>query len=113
MRILIANDDGIDAPGLAALEAVARRLSDDVWTVAPERKWSGSSHSVSLHRDFAVTKRAERRYACAGTPVDGVVAAMTWLFADGPKPDLVLSGIPNRSTSPAPKRPRNPYLETP
>jgi 5'-nucleotidase len=93
MRILIANDDGIDSPLLANLEAAARRLSDDVWTVAPERKWSGSSHSVSLHKKFAITKLAEKRYRCSGTPVDCVVSAMGWLFRDDTPPDLILSGI--------------------
>lgn len=93
MRILVANDDGIDSPLLSDLEAAAGRLSNDVWTVAPERKWSGSSHSVSLHKRFTVARIAERRYRCSGTPVDGVVAAMGWLFRDGPRPDLILSGI--------------------
>ncbi|MBL8808371.1 MAG: hypothetical protein JNN22_16110 [Rhodospirillales bacterium] len=93
MRILLANDDGIDSPLLANLEAAAALISDDVWTVAPSRKWSGSSHSVSLHKRFSVTKLGERRYRCSGTPVDGVVAAMGWLFGDGSRPDLVLSGI--------------------
>jgi len=93
MRILLANDDGIDSPGLAALEAAARTLTEDLWTVAPALKWSGSSHSVSLHKQYALAKVGERRYRCSGTPVDCVVAAMAWIFKDGPKPDLVLSGI--------------------
>jgi len=93
MRILIANDDGIKSPGLAALEAAARHLTDDVWVVAPERKWSGSSHSVSLHKEFSATKLGEKKYMCSGTPVDGVVSAMTWLLKDEARPHLVLSGI--------------------
>lgn len=93
MRILIANDDGIKSPGLAALEAAARHLSDDVWVVAPERKWSGSSHSVSLHKEFTATKLGEKKYSCSGTPVDGVISAMTWLLKDQARPHLVLSGI--------------------
>ncbi|TMQ26403.1 MAG: 5'/3'-nucleotidase SurE, partial [Deltaproteobacteria bacterium] len=48
MRILLTNDDGIHAPGLAVLEEIARTLSDDVWVVAPETDQSGVSHSLSL-----------------------------------------------------------------
>ncbi len=49
MRILVTNDDGIHAPGLATLEEIARELSDDVWVVAPESDQSGVSHSLSLN----------------------------------------------------------------
>ena len=50
MRILLTNDDGIHAPGLGALERIARSLSDDVWIVAPEVNQSGAGHSLSLSR---------------------------------------------------------------
>jgi 5'-nucleotidase len=49
MRILITNDDGIHADGLAALEQIAAQLSDDVWVVAPESDQSGVAHSLSLN----------------------------------------------------------------
>ncbi len=97
MRILICNDDGIDAAGLAFLERAAKRLSDDVWVVAPEAKRSGASNSLTLHRPVTLARVGERRYACSGTPADCVVAAMTGLFREGsdlgPPPDLVLSGV--------------------
>ncbi|WP_277418750.1 5'/3'-nucleotidase SurE, partial [Pseudomonas viridiflava] len=48
-RILITNDDGIDAPGLLALEEVAGELADDVWIVAPDHDQSGISHALSIH----------------------------------------------------------------
>ena len=48
MRILLTNDDGIHAEGLAVLERIARTLSDDVWIVAPETDQSGLSHSLTL-----------------------------------------------------------------
>ena len=48
-RVLLTNDDGIDAPGLAVLEAVAAELADEVWVVAPEHDQSSTSHSISLH----------------------------------------------------------------
>lgn len=93
MRILVCNDDGIDAPGLAMLESVARRLTDDVWVVAPDGKRTAASGSITIARPLAMTKHGDRRYSCSGTPADCVVTAMTWLFEQGQKPDLVLSGI--------------------
>lgn len=93
MRILVANDDGIDARGLRVLADAARTLTDDVWVVAPERKWTAASHHVTFDRDLVLTRRGDRAFSCAGTPVDGVIAAMTVLDGDGLKPDLVLGGI--------------------
>lgn len=93
MRILLGNDDGIDAPGLDALARAALVLGSDLWIVAPERKWTAASHQLSFDRDLTLTRIAERRFACSGAPADCVVAAMTILFADGPKPDLVLAGV--------------------
>ena len=48
MRILLTNDDGIHAEGLAVLERIAKTISDDVWVVAPETDQSGFAHSLSL-----------------------------------------------------------------
>jgi len=48
LRILVSNDDGIHAPGLAVAEKIARTLSDDIWVVAPETEQSGASHSLTL-----------------------------------------------------------------
>ena len=93
MRILVCNDDGIESPGLHALAEAARSLSDDVWVIAPERKWTAGSHQLTLDRDLTLSKRNERIYACSGAPADCVVAAMTVLFASERKPDLVLSGV--------------------
>lgn len=93
MRILVCNDDGIDAPGVAMLERVARRLTDDVWVVAPDGKRTAASGSITIARPLTMAKRGDRRYSCSGTPADCVVTALTWLFEQGPKPALVLSGI--------------------
>jgi 5'-nucleotidase len=93
MRILISNDDGIDAPGIARLAAAAARLSDDVWIVAPETKHTAAGSSLTVAKPVAMTKLGERRYACSGRPADCVVAAFAWLFKDGKKPDLVLAGV--------------------
>ncbi len=93
MRILIANDDGIDAPGIALLRQAASRLCSDIWVVAPERKWTAASHHLSFDRDLVLTRREAQVYALSGTPADCVVGAMTVLFGDGGKPDLVLAGV--------------------
>lgn len=93
MRILICNDDGIAAPGLHLLAQAAQALSPDIWVVAPERKWTAASHQLSFDRDLTLTRTGERTFACSGAPADCVVAAMSVLFADGPKPALVLAGI--------------------
>ena len=66
-RVLLTNDDGIDAPGLAVLEAVAAELADEVWVVAPEHDQSGTSHSISLHSPLRVTQQGERRFGVVGT----------------------------------------------
>ena len=94
MRILAGNDDGIAAPGLAELaSAAAAALDAELWVVAPERKWTAASHQLSFDQDLVLSRVGERSYACSGSPADCVVAAMTVLFADGPRPDLVLAGI--------------------
>ncbi|MCC6195021.1 MAG: 5'/3'-nucleotidase SurE [Burkholderiales bacterium] len=90
MQILVANDDGVDAPGLHLLADAARALGGEVWVVAPETKWTAASHRVSFDRELTLTRRAPQVFACDGTPVDGVVAAMTVL---GLRPGLVLAGI--------------------
>lgn len=93
MRILVANDDGIHAPGIALAEEAARKLTDDVWIVAPERKRTAAGSSLTVGRSLTMTKASPQRFSCSGTPADCVVAAMTWLFRDQKKPDLVLSGV--------------------
>jgi 5'-nucleotidase len=90
-RILITNDDGIDAPGLEVLEAVARELADEVWVVAPEQDQSGISHALSIHHPLRVKSRGERRFSVSGTPADCVAIGLRQLM-DRP-PQLLLSGI--------------------
>jgi 5'-nucleotidase len=93
MRILVCNDDGIAAHGLRVLADAARKLTPDVWTVAPERKWTAASHQLSFDKVLTLRRADEREYACSGAPADCVVAAMTVLFVSEPKPDLVLAGL--------------------
>jgi len=91
-RILLTNDDGIYAPGLKVLEAIAHELSDDVWVVAPETEQSATSHSLTLHDPLRMRELSERRYAVKGTPTDCVMMAIKHLLKDD-LPDLVLSGV--------------------
>jgi 5'-nucleotidase len=92
VRILVTNDDGINAEGLAALERIARRLSDDVWIVAPEYEQSGASRALTLSEPLRVRKLDERHFSVTGTPTDCVMLALEELIKDG-RPDLVLSGV--------------------
>lgn len=91
MRILLTNDDGIHAPGLAVLERIARSLSDNVWIVAPETDQSGLAHSLTLSDPLRVRKVSEKHYALRGTPTDCVIMGIKEIM-DTP-PDLVLSGV--------------------
>lgn len=91
-RILICNDDGVEAPGIKLLARIARELSRDVWVVAPEQEQSGASHSLTLQRPLRVRKLGHRRFAVDGTPTDCVLVAVNAVLEDK-RPDLVLSGI--------------------
>jgi 5'-nucleotidase len=91
-RILVTNDDGIGAPGLKVLARIARRLSRDVWVVAPEIEQSAASHSLTVRTPLRVHRHAPRRFAVSGTPTDCVLIAVGQILADR-APDLVLSGI--------------------
>jgi 5'-nucleotidase len=92
LRILCTNDDGINAPGLASLARIAAKLTDDVWTVAPETEQSATSHSLTLRRPLRVRHLDNRRFSIDGTPTDCVVVALRKLV-DGRRPDFVLSGV--------------------
>jgi 5'-nucleotidase len=93
-RILVTNDDGINAPGLRSLEKIAAEISEDVWVVAPERNNSGAGHSLTLRRPLRIRRAAERYFAVDGTPTDCVLLALQHIIADQPV-DLVLSGVNN------------------
>ena len=88
--ILITNDDGIDAPGLAALERSLAPLGR-ICSVAPITEQSASSRRITLRRPIRYERRGERRYGVDGTPVDSVMMAVTLLLEA--EPALVVSGI--------------------
>jgi 5'-nucleotidase len=91
-RVLLSNDDGIDAPGLLLLERIARELCGDIWVVAPEQEQSGASHSLTLRRPLRIRQCGEQRFAIDGTPTDCVLLGIKHIMRDR-RPTLVLSGI--------------------
>ncbi len=92
MRILLTNDDGAHAPGLAVLKKIAEQISDDIWSVAPRDEQSASSRKVSLHNPVVSRKLGDKTYSVSGTPTDCVIVALGEILKDNP-PDLILSGI--------------------
>ena len=93
LRILITNDDGIDAPGISIMADIARELSDDVWIIAPDGNQSGAGHRFTLGRELDIDRRSEREFSIiGGSPADCVVAGMTHLLGDRAA-DVVLSGV--------------------
>lgn len=95
MRILITNDDGINAPGLEVLAEIAEQIAGprgEVWTVAPAFEQSGVAHCISYSHPTMIARLSERRYAAEGSPADCVLAAISDIMAPNP-PDLVLSGV--------------------
>ena len=102
MRILITNDDGINAPGLTVLRDIATELAGpdgEVWTVAPAFEQSGVGHCINYARPTLISEFAPRVYACEGSPADCVLAGLRHVLTDNP-PDLVLSGV-NRGNNAA------------
>ena len=102
MRILITNDDGINAPGLEVLTAIAADIAGptgEVWTVAPAFEQSGVGHCISYTHPMMIMKLGLRRYAAEGSPADCILAGI-YDVLDGARPDLVLSGV-NRGNNAA------------
>ena len=92
MRILLTNDDGINARGLDLLETIAQVFSDDIWVVAPTEEQSGAGHSLTLTTPVRLRTHDERRFSVTGTPTDAVMLALAHIMKDSP-PDVILSGI--------------------
>jgi 5'-nucleotidase len=91
MKILLTNDDGVNAEGFAALKRIAAALSDDVWVCAPEQEQSGASRGLTLSFPLRARQLDPRSWALAGTPTDCVLLAVHELMPA--PPDLVLSGV--------------------
>ena len=92
MRIMITNDDGIHAPGLAVAERIANQISDDVWIVAPMSEMSGVGHCISYTKPVRTEQLRAKRFSVDGTPADCVLVGLLDIMKDTP-PDLILSGV--------------------
>ena len=90
MNILISNDDGILAQGLAVLGEACGAVAQ-VTVVSPDREQSATSHSLTLHRPIRATRRSDGAYQVDGTPTDCVLLALDALMPE--KPDFVFSGV--------------------
>jgi 5'-nucleotidase len=91
VRILLSNDDGAHARGLAALRAALRAAGHDVAVVAPDREQSASSHSITLDRPLRIREAEPGVWAVDGTPTDCVLVAVNGILRA--RPELVVSGI--------------------
>jgi 5'-nucleotidase len=90
VNILVSNDDGILAPGLALLADACREVAH-VTVVAPDREQSGTSHSLTLHHPLRATRRPDGAFQVDGTPTDCVMLALEALMPQAP--DFVFSGV--------------------
>jgi 5'-nucleotidase len=93
MRVLVSNDDGVDAPGIRILAAGLREAGHDVLVVAPDRDRSGASNSLTLDMPVRVVRHDDHTWRVYGTPTDCVHVAITGML--DVEPDLVVSGINN------------------
>lgn len=95
MRILVVNDDGIDAKGIHILAAAAKELGE-VWVVAPDRQCSAMSQRITVRGELVIRERdipveGVKAYSVSGTPADCVKVALLHILPE--KPDIVFSGI--------------------
>jgi 5'-nucleotidase len=92
VRVLLSNDDGVQAAGLRALATAFAEAGDEVWVVAPDREQSASSHAITLSRPLRMTEVAPRWFAVDGTPTDAAYMGLNLVLRQA-RPDLVVSGI--------------------
>jgi 5'-nucleotidase len=91
-RVLLTNDDGVEAEGLKALTRAARTIAREVWVVAPATDSSGCAACINLHDPLRVSHPSELEYSISGTPADCIIMACGHFMEKTP-PDLILSGI--------------------
>ena len=91
MKILLTNDDGIDAPGINILAEVLKKKNHEIIIAAPDKEQSATSHSITLHQPLRIIDKGENRFAITGSPADCIIIASRILVKDGV--DLVISGI--------------------
>lgn len=90
-RVLLTNDDGVEAGGLEALRTAMQGLGVEVIVVAPHENQSATSHSLTLSKPLKVHEISEDVHSVEGTPTDCVMLAVRHLL--DPRPDLIVSGI--------------------
>lgn len=90
MRILLSNDDGVHAEGLAAMHQALKRIGD-VWVVAPLQEKSTTGHSLTIHKPLRLIPIADRVFGVSGSPADCVYVGIREVLKK--MPDLVVSGI--------------------
>ncbi|MEE7547415.1 5'/3'-nucleotidase SurE [Xanthomonas sp. Kuri4-1] len=93
MRVLVSNDDGVDAPGIRILAEKLRDAGHEVMVVAPDRDRSGASNSLTLDLPIRTKRLDPHTCSVAGTPTDCVHLALTGMLDY--EPDIVVSGINN------------------
>lgn len=98
MRILITNDDGINAAGIKKLAEIVTKISDEVYIVAPSGQRSAVSHSITVKEPLHIRRvpfpfGVKAAYSCSGMPADCVKAAVHAVLQE--RPDIVISGINN------------------
>jgi 5'-nucleotidase len=93
MRVLVSNDDGVDAPGIRILAEGLRAAGHEVLVVAPDRDRSGASNSLTLDAPVRVQQLDASTWRVYGTPTDCVHVAITGMLEV--EPDIVVSGINN------------------
>ncbi len=94
MKILITNDDGINAPGLSVAYEIAKEMTekDNIFIISPVNEQSGVSHSTSYIRPCMIEEVSRNKFSLEGTPADCVLAGLTYLLKNSP-PDLIISGV--------------------
>ena len=91
MKILLVNDDGINAKGINVLKSVLEK-DNDITLFAPDSERSATGHGISLRRELTLNKVSDSIYSCCGLPADCVFLALNHFFKDD-LPDIVISGI--------------------
>lgn len=92
MKILLTNDDGIDAPGITILEKTLKENGHEIIVVAPDKEQSATSHSITLHQPLRIHQRGDNRFAVTGSPADCAIIAER-IVLKNKHVDLVISGI--------------------
>lgn len=93
MRVLVSNDDGVEAPGIGVLAQALRGAGHQVFVIAPDRDRSGASNSLTLDQPIRVVQLDAQTWRVAGTPTDCVHLALAGML--DVEPDIVISGINN------------------